>query len=165
MKKLMTLAIALSLVSGVMAQDKGERKVMEKKRERISYFKNLTPAQRAELQTKRMALKFDLDDAQQKKILKLNTELAEKRKSRMEAYKKGDRKAKKEWTAEDRFAFVNARLDAQLEVQNSMRDILNEKQYQMWKRDQHRHKRSFKKHRAYKHNKAQSHKKFQSHKK
>ncbi|RAV30746.1 hypothetical protein [Sinomicrobium soli] len=157
MKKLLTLAIALTLVSGIMAQEKGERRGMEKKKERISHFKDLTPGQLAALQTKRMALKLDLDASQQEEVLKLNTELAEKRKSRMEAFKKADKSVKKEWSSEDRFAFMNTQLDAQLEVQNRMKDILNDDQYDQWKKDQH--KRSFKRHYAFKHRKSMPHKK------
>lgn len=147
MKKLLSLAIALTLVTGVMAQEKKERRT-EKRKHRVEYFRDFTPQQMAELQTRRMALKLDLDKSQQKEVLKLNTELAQQRKAKMEKFKaaKDSTQAKKEWSADERFAFMKERLDTRLEVQHKMKDILNEDQYAAWKKSAAKHKR-FSKHR------------------
>ncbi|MBC9796677.1 DUF4890 domain-containing protein [Sinomicrobium weinanense] len=139
MKKLLSLAIALILVTGVMAQEKTKRRT-ERKMHRTERFKDFTPQQRAELRTKQMALKLDLNETQQKKVLKLNTELAEKRKANIEKFKKA-KQTKKEWSVDERFAFINERLDARLELQHKMKDILNEDQYATWKKSSERHKR------------------------
>ncbi|MGS2762161.1 DUF4890 domain-containing protein [Sinomicrobium sp. M5D2P9] len=141
MKKLLSLAIALTLVTGVMAQEKREGRTLEKKKHRVERFKDFTPEQMAELRTKQMALKLDLSQAQQKEVLKLNKELAEKRKAGFEKFKEA-RATKKEWTAEQRFAFMNERLDARLAVQNKMKNILDEEQYAQWKRSYERPKKS-----------------------
>lgn len=143
MKKLLSLAIALTLVTGVMAQEKKERRTARKMHS-VEQFKDFTPQQLAELKTKRMALKLDLSEAQQKEVLKLNTDLAEKRKAKMEKFKaaKDAKQEKKEWSADERFAFMNERLDAQLKIQHKMKDILSEDQYVVWKKSSERHKRS-----------------------
>jgi len=142
MKKLLSLAIALTLVTGVMAQEKRERRTLEKKKHSVERFKDFTPEQMAELRTKRMALKLDLSQAQQQEVLKLNKELAEKRKAGFEKFKEA-RATKKEWTAEERFTFMNERLDARLAVQNKMKDILDENQYARWKKSYERPEKSF----------------------
>ena len=94
---------------------------------------DMTPEQMAEIQTKKMALHLDLTDAQQKKIFNLNKEQAIKRvakRKEMQALRDKDEKPK------DRNSFENqkSRLDAQLAHQDSMKEILSEDQYQIWKK-------------------------------
>ncbi|SFW70275.1 hypothetical protein SAMN02927921_03443 [Sinomicrobium oceani] len=133
MKKVFSLVIALTLITGAMAQEKRDRKSTDHKKDRIERFKDLTPEQLATLQTKRMAIKLDLSQAQQKEILKLNTELAEKRKAEFQKFKEA-KDGKKEWTAEERFDFMNKKLDARLAVQQKMKNILDDNQYAIWKK-------------------------------
>ena len=87
----------------------------------------------AEIQTKKMALYLDLSESQQREVLKVNRTLAEKRKQKMEQYKAMKEKGER-LSDEERFNHANARLDEQLEVQKKMKKILNEEQYQQWRK-------------------------------
>lgn len=102
----------------------------EKQRRARSDF---SPEQMAEIQTKKMALYLDLSESQQRDVLEINRALAEKRKQKMERYKAMKEKGER-LSDEERFNHANAQLDEQLEVQKKMKKILNEEQYQKWRK-------------------------------
>lgn len=112
----------MALVTLAPAQEKQERM-----RDRLS------PEQRAELRTKRMALTLDLNENQQRDLLKLNGELGKQRQEKFEKYRAMREKGQK-LSAEERFAHMNALLDEQLAVQKQMKKILNEDQYLQWRK-------------------------------
>ena len=138
MKKVAFVLIAL-IAFNAQAQ-KGEH---HKKRD-------LTPEQMATMRTKQMTLAIDLSEAQQKDVLALNLKNAEKfSKSRGE---------RKELTEEERYEMKNKMLDAQIANQRAMRKILNDDQYERWRKMQksrmskmsNSHKRKMKKEHAHK---------------
>ena len=99
------------------------------------FRKDLSVEQLATLKTKKMALALDLTKSQQKEVMELNLADVEFRRAKME-----ERKAPKETgerekpTADERFAFENAKLDKLLAHQEKMKQILDEDQYQLWKK-------------------------------
>ena len=96
---------------------------------------DMTAEQMATLQTKKMTLALDLTTAQQEKVMTLNLDEAEFRKAKweeMEAIRESG-----EWkrpTPEERFEMENARLDHQIAHQEKMKKVLNDEQYQTWKK-------------------------------
>jgi len=124
MKKLITLALIGTFSIASYAQP-NKREVSAQ----------LTPAQLAELQVKKMALRLDLNKSQQ---TKLRSFMEKGIKSRQEAMK-----AKKEAKPEDRtndkeirFKRQIAELDQKLAYQTELKSILNESQYSQWKKTQ-----------------------------
>ena len=124
------VVVAMALLMGLT--------VFAQKREHSTkkdYRQDLTAAQLATLKTKKMTLALDLTKTQQQQIMELNLAEAEFRKQKME-----ERKAQKESgelqkpSNDERFANENARLDRQIAQQEKIKQILNEDQYQLWKK-------------------------------
>lgn len=113
--------------------------VMAQKQEGHHYRKgekmNLTPEQRATLQTKELTLTLDLSEAQQKQVMQLALEEAKYRQEKWEDIKtkrEGDDAEKP--TAEEHFEMKNAMLDRQIAYQQNMKKVLTEQQYETWKK-------------------------------
>ena len=126
MKKLIMATIAICTIQIASAQGPNKnRKAMA----------NLEPEEIATLQTKKMTLHLDLDDAQQDKIYEINLENAKMRKAKME-----ERKARRENgdttkpTKEERFTMANDMLDHKIAVKAKMKEILNDEQYAKWEK-------------------------------
>lgn len=121
MKKLMIiLLLGFSLLS--FAQKEGKQKKM---------YEDFSTEQHAILKTKKMALQLDLNESQQKQLLVLNKKWAEVR-----AKKRAEMKSlnKEEMTSTERFNHMNGMLDEKLAHQNELKKILNEDQYNNWKK-------------------------------
>ena len=88
MKKLVIIIMALVAMQ-VTAQEHRKEHEKEAKKERIHKQMNFTPEEIATLQTKKMVLRLDLTEAQQREIHKINLTNAKERKAKMEAHKKG----------------------------------------------------------------------------
>ena len=96
-------------------------------------FSTLTSEQKATLGVKKMALALDLSDAQQRQVKPLLKQQMEERKAaytKMKAAKEAGKKP----TADQRFKMQNARLDKQLAFQNRMKKILNDEQFEKFKK-------------------------------
>lgn len=132
MKKLFLIALALVTLQ-VSAQNDTSEPRRGDRMQKADRFKDMTPEEMAELQTKRMTLQLDLTEAQQKQVQKLQLENAKERKARMEARqaKKQDGTGK-QLSKEERLAMENARLDKQIEMKKKMKQILNDDQYTKW---------------------------------
>jgi len=111
-----------------------------------------TPAQRAELRSKKLALKLDLNDKQQKEIQKLMA-AREAEKEQLMANHKAEREAAKRPTADDRFSMMNKRLDAEISMKKELKKILTAEQfakYEQLRNQQHKKMshapKNFKKH-------------------
>lgn len=132
MKKIIIILIALVTLQ-VTAQDKKKSYNKEDQIERKEAMKDLSPDEIATLQTKKMTLHLDLNEAQQNKIQAFFLEEAEFRKAKMEQNKamkeSGEKKA---FTKEDKFNMMNERLDHQIEVKKKMKSILNADQFEKW---------------------------------
>lgn len=120
MKKLMI--VALMLVSLASFAQRGERPT---KREMV---KNLTAEEMATLQTKKMTLALALDDAQTKKVYPLILAQVNERKQMRENRTSKDKGA--ELTKEKRYEMTNARLDKKITMQNEMKKILSDEQFE-----------------------------------
>lgn len=133
MKKVRTvLVIALMSSAMVVAQHKNG-----KRSPKAQYLQELTTEQLATLKTKKMTLALDLSAKQQEAIFEFNKSEAEFRKAKI-----AGRKSQKETgertrpTADERFAMENARLDHRIAQQQELKKILNDEQFDQWKKMQ-----------------------------
>ena len=129
MKKLFLIALALVTIQ-VTAQHKKEG---HKKGDRMERMNDYTPEEMAELQTKKMTLHLDLNEAQQQKVMAINLENAKDRKSIIETRKKMKESNESEpISKEDKLKMKNDMLDKQIAMKQKMKSILDEKQYVKW---------------------------------
>ncbi len=122
MKKV--LLIVLILVGfAAQAQERGDgpRKEKNEMREKMA---DLTPQQRAELKSKKMALHLDLNEAQQKQVEILLVE-REKNWDTMRA----QRKEGKELSKDEMFALRTQKLDEEIAFKKELQSILTEEQF------------------------------------
>ena len=94
---------------------------------------NLSAEQQAILQSKRMTLLLDLSADQQQHLERILIDQIE-RKREMQARRKGMRDSVVAPDSEQRFEYLNARLEEQIAFQNQMKGILSEEQYGIWKK-------------------------------
>lgn len=126
MKKLILIALAFVAIQATAQEQKRDHK-------RGQAMAQLSADEMATLQTKKMTLRLDLNESQQREIQKMNIENAKARKAHMEA-----RKAKKasgtteKPSKEDRLAKMNKMLDHKIEAKAKMKKILNAEQYAKW---------------------------------
>jgi hypothetical protein len=125
MKKLIIVLIALVTIS-----TQAQKKDGKAKSDRKEMLKDLSPEEMATLKTKKMTLRLDLNESQQREIKKINLENAKLRKSKREGRKDVDSKP----TKEERFKMMNERLDQQIATKKKMKNILNEVQYEKWEK-------------------------------
>ena len=129
MKRLIILLVMGSPLLGF-AQGQGKQKKMQT---------DFSPEQQAILKTKKMALELDLTDNQQKQMLVFNEKWA-----KVKAEKRAEMKNmnKEDMSSTDKFNHMNAMLDQKLAHQKEIKSILNEEQYDTWKKSaQRKHKR------------------------
>ncbi|WP_281541082.1 hypothetical protein [Maribacter aestuarii] len=129
MKKLVMIAF---LLSGMMAMAQ-----KEETKDRRHSMNDLSPEQIATLQTKKMTLALDLNEAQQAKMKSLFASNAAERKTKMEAHKARKESGEK-MTSEERYSIQNERLDHQIALKKEMKALLNDDQYAKWEKMQHR---------------------------
>jgi hypothetical protein len=134
MKYILLIAIALITVNATAQDYKREQRQGDRK-ESAQQLKDFSPEEIATLQSKKMALRLDLSEAQQKEVKAFNLLQAKTRKSNMEARntmqkeRKGDKPSK-----EERFNIANSRLDHKLATKAKMKTILNNEQYEKWQK-------------------------------
>ena len=132
MKKIVIILIAMVAMQ-VTAQDKKRDHQRDGQRAQMESMRDLSPEEIATLQTKKMTLHLDLNEAQQKKVETLFLEEAKLRKTKMEERKAmKDSSEKKQFTKEDKFKMMNERLDHQIEMKQKMKSILNDEQFEKW---------------------------------
>ena len=122
MKKLSLLVIMLISISAF-SQQKGQQHKGDKA--------DMSAEEMATLQTKKLTLQLNLNEAQQQEVKKLYIEKAEERKAIMAERKKMSAEDL-EKLKESRFERSNAGLDKQLAHQEKMKQILNEEQFKKW---------------------------------
>jgi hypothetical protein len=110
---------------------------------------NFTPEQRAELQSKRLALVLDLNDKQLKQVESVQLERAKQLELKQKAGKQ-DKTSGKKLSPDEIFAIKNQNLDEQIAFQKQMKEILTVDQYQRWKEARKNHFDKRQKHRALK---------------
>ncbi|CAM1363165.1 conserved exported hypothetical protein [Tenacibaculum litopenaei] len=132
MKKVIGFLIfVLSYSTAVQAQ-RGERAMDEERNP-------MTVAQQATIAVKKMTLRLNLNNAQQRKIQPLlEAQIADRR--AMKEQRKALKKKKAKPTADQRFNAMNARLDKQIEFKRAMMNILDEKQFERFEKTMMRKK-------------------------
>ncbi|WP_299117532.1 hypothetical protein [uncultured Winogradskyella sp.] len=137
MKKLLVLALALCTFTGFAQKDKSEKK--KALMERLT--KNSSPEERAEMQTKQMALRLDLSQKQQTQVQEVLLAHYKEGQGKMDM----DKKSRKEMSDEELKKMRSERLDAQIALKAKMKTILDDEQYakfsQMMERKMHKGKR------------------------
>lgn len=124
MKSLVVIAIAFSTLIVNAQERRQERKGNDHKKE---IMKDLTPEEVANLKTKKLRLKLDLTDMQQKKVESILLEQAVERQNKRKAHQ--NKKEKDKPSKEEFLKMQNARLDSKIEMKQKMKDILTEEQY------------------------------------
>ena len=124
MKKLFIVAL---LVVG-MTSFAQERKARPER----AQMEQMTPEQRNQLHLKKMTLELDLNASQQKEMSKIIAEQTNKREVRMAEWKANKDSAKKQLTADERFAKKSQMLDEQIVMKERMKKILSADQYKKW---------------------------------
>ena len=130
-KVLITMALFVGLTGFAQKREhRGHKKGMHN---------DLTAEQIATLKTKKMALALDLSKAQQQQVMALNVEEAKFRKAnRAERKENRENEEKERPNAEERFEMQNEHLDRRLAHQEKLKQILNDEQYQTWKKLNHK---------------------------
>jgi len=118
------LVVALLVSTTVNAQEKKQNNIKRT---------NFTSEQIATLQTKRMALNFDLDKNQQKAVYDLKKKQADERKNNIKNFRQ-KRQNNIKPTNDERFNFQNTRLEKQLENKVAMKNILTKDQFSKWEK-------------------------------
>jgi len=132
MKKLSLFLIMLISISAF-SQQKGHSHKAE--------MTNMSAEETATLQTKKLTLLLDLNQAQQQEIKKLYQEKADEHKALMAERKKMSVEDI-EKSKENRFERMNARLDKQIAHQEKMKQILNEEQFKKWQNSKSKMRKS-----------------------
>lgn len=142
MKKLIALLLLIGCTVHAQAQSRQQQQLQKKQRTHMkrNVLKDLSPEQQAQLQTKRLTLILDLNDKQQETLLALHTKLAKQRSNTAKKLKAVKESGKK-LSPDERFEFMNSRLDAKLETKRTMKSVLTLEQYNKWlKLNQYRKK-------------------------
>ena len=126
MKKLLVIALALFTLNGV-AQEK--RKGSSDRKEKMSLRKDMTHSDIADLKSKKLTLKLDLTDAQQKKVHQLILKQAETNQSLRKAHKDDNGKKRERPSKEELVKMQNHKLDQMIALKREMKTILTAEQY------------------------------------
>lgn len=134
MKKLILPLLLVVFAIGHTQTDPKDELALNKRAQQHArgQYEKRTPVERANLQTKRMTLQFDLTESQQKSVNNLLIKQNEQRNLSFEDAKK-IKEAGKQPTDAERYQHQVSRLDSQIAFQKEMKSILNEKQYEQWK--------------------------------
>ncbi|BAO74891.1 hypothetical protein [Winogradskyella sp. PG-2] len=125
MKKILVIALALFTLNGV-AQEK--RKRSSERHEKMDMRKDMSPKDIADLKSKKMTLRLDLTDAQQRKVHKLILNQAEVNQNKRKERKGYDEKREKP-SKEERLKMQNQRLDQMIALKREFKTILTAEQY------------------------------------
>ncbi len=118
----------------------------EFRKQRMESKTTYSPEEMAQLQTKKMTLQLDLNDKQQKEVSAIFLEQAKLRQSKREAFSQSKMQGeKKNWSKEDRLKMTNARLDHQIEMKKSMKNILSTEQFEKWDKTNEKRNEQYKK--------------------
>lgn len=122
MKKLVGLTLVIMLFSlTISAQRQGQRQ------QKAQY----TPEQRATIQSKKLALRLDLNEKKQKEVEKLMLKNAKEREQTRAAFQKNKQDGIG-LTNDERFERENMRLTKQQAHKAEMKKILSENQFEKW---------------------------------
>lgn len=124
MKKVLIAAVLLVGMTSL-AQEK-------KVRPERAQMEQLTPEQRNQLHLKKMTLDLDLTASQQKEMSKIIAEQGTKKEARITERKGSKDSAKKQLTADEKFAKKSQMLDEQIVMKERMKKVLSTDQFKKW---------------------------------
>ncbi|MEJ2584724.1 MAG: hypothetical protein P8Z38_06685 [Robiginitalea sp.] len=127
MKKIFTLSLLL-LTFGAMAQKKPHHGEMQKA------HRELSPEQRATIQSKKMVLALDLTNRQQEEVEALLKKRFETRKKIRASHREVAKDSSKRLNSEERYNRMNTYLDQEIAFQQEMKNILSDSQFDQWKK-------------------------------
>ncbi|WP_152487251.1 hypothetical protein [Winogradskyella psychrotolerans] len=125
MRNLLVIAVALFTLNG-MAQEKEKR---SDRKDRSELRMQMTPSDIADLKSKKLTLKLDLTDAQQKKIHTIFLSEAKANEGLRQKHKAAEGEKREKPSQEEFLKMQNTRLDQQIEMKREMKTILNAEQY------------------------------------
>ena len=134
MKKIASILLVALFTISTFAQE----------RHRHQKHHDFTTDQIAEIQTKKMTLRFDLTAKQQEQILEINKQHAIERKQKMEEHK-ALKETNKELSSDEIFAKKSARLDKMIAHKAEMKKILSHEQFEKWSTSKKRRMHKMKK--------------------
>lgn len=122
-KVILTLVVAIFVASTSFAQSKHHK----------GQKPDFTPEQKVKLMIKKMALSLDLSTSQQQKLKPI---LLEANAQREEAKKEfmANKEERKNLSSDEKFSMMNEMLDKKLAFQAKMKKVLNDEQFDKWKR-------------------------------
>lgn len=133
MKKMFMIAIMMIGLSSAAQERLSENKPQRSERNDVPQMEKLTPAQRQQLELKKMTLALDLNASQQKEMEKIIAEQSAKREAKI-AERKTAKESKTQLTADQRFAMQNQMLDEQIATKSRVKKILNAEQFEKWEK-------------------------------
>ena len=146
MRKLALIVMAFVAMQITAQESKKEHQKVERK-ERHQKFKDFTPQQVAELQTKEMTLKLDLTEVQQRNIKKIYLANAKEYKEKRERLKlKREKNNGENLSKDERFNLMNERLEKQISNKKEMKAILSKEQFEKFEKGINHKKRKVKAH-------------------
>lgn len=132
MKKLIMTVALLAAITASAQRHEGK-----------DFTKDLSPEEVATLKTKKMTLDLALDKKQSDKVYTIVLDQVKDRKAM--AVNRKEKGERPELTKEERFTKMNKRLDKRIAVQNEMKAILTESQFEQYKNSQERNGKKGKK--------------------
>ena len=125
----LVLVFAFTLTTQAQKKERKERKERTERREKIK----LSTEQQVDLAVKKMTLKLDLTEKQQREIKPLIAAKVKGRKAAMEK-RKEFKKAGKKPTSDELYAVKSKMLDNQIAAKNKMKNILNKEQFEKFEK-------------------------------
>ncbi|MDN3493813.1 hypothetical protein [Winogradskyella bathintestinalis] len=135
MNKLVIIAIAFATLSSF-AQQKQPQKLDRENRAELR--KSMTPTEIADLKSKQLTLKLDLNDEQQKKVHQLILNGAEDKQSLRQDNKTEKDDTRKKPSKDEMLKMKSQKLDMQIEMKREMKKILTEEQFAKFEKMQPR---------------------------
>ncbi len=126
MKNLLVIALVLFTINA-MAQKQGTQR--PNRNAGSEMMNQMTPNERADLRTKQLTLKLDLNDAQQNQVHALVLKQASTNNTKRMAWKTANRDGSARPTKDEVLKMRNERLDQQIEMKRNMKTILTPEQY------------------------------------
>jgi hypothetical protein len=136
MKTLVVIAVALFTINGI-AQEKRTNQINQKGRSEL--MKQMTPNDIADLKTKRLTLKLDLNDEQQKKVHRLILNKAKANENFRKEHKEANLENKEKFTKDEFVKIEKRKLDQQIKMKREMKALLTPEQYAKFEKMKPRH--------------------------
>ncbi len=127
MKKLVMILIAFATL-----QLSAQEQKREMRKDRTESKMDYSPEEIAQLKAKKMTLKLDLNDKQQREVSSIFLEEAKFRADKKSGMSKD--KAEQSMSNEERLKMKNERLDRQIAMKKKMKTILSAEQYEKWEK-------------------------------